>query len=222
VKKRDALIDVIVGNLKASPRSRHDVDLIVRAVIDDLNGVLKNALAGEPSLGVQAVNKRYGREVEALTRSLLKKLYALPEGTLRALMSLSAYSGQSIPKWPENWDWEMIKRYSEVMRSHLVALQAGATTIRSEKIGYYHNVGYTKRFCAGAAFDLMTGLEAGTPTQGDPLLLIANTLFEIVTGKERDLRGQCEDVLAHWRDNPDRLRENAERLRHDFTRMIAE
>jgi hypothetical protein len=221
-KREDDLTVAIVDSLKSSPRSKHDVDLIVRWQIDVLRKVIKGATA----FGERADNKRYGREIEALARELVQKLDVMPSGTHQALVASSTYSGLPTSAWPypEDADWEAIQRYSEGLRAHLVALQAGAAAIKAHKVGYYHTIDKTKRFCAGSAFDLMIGLEAGVPTHGDPLRFIANSLFQIITpgDEDRDLRGQCDDILARWRKYPDRLQKHTKQLRHDFSQMIAE
>jgi hypothetical protein len=227
-RPRDDLTALIVDSIKSSPYSRADVDVIVRSQVDILVAVLGN----EPSFGRQAENKQHGGEIEQLARQLQRKFKAMPEGTLRALSVFSAYSGLPTPR-AENIDFAMVERFERLLRSALESLEAGAHAIKESKIGDYHTLDRTKHFCARTAFEILVGLKADEPTNGDPFRLIANSLFEIVAPdevrdwqrryKERpDLRSQCEKVISNWRNDPDYLRRHSEHLRHCFAEMIAQ
>ena len=226
--KESALIESIVNNLKSGSHSQNDVGLIVRWQIDALRVVI----ARQPSFGMQAENKNYGSAIEPLVRNVLRKIKGMPEGTRRALLVFSAYSGQQLPR-PENLDFDLIARYERAVLSALEALQKGSATIKNNKIGGYHTLDRTKHFCAATGFELIVGLEAGEPTNGDPFRFITNSLFEIVVPeevrewrrlyKERpDLRSQCEKVLTNWRSDPAHKQLHSEGLRRGFAEMIAQ
>jgi hypothetical protein len=226
--RRDELSAVIVDSIKSCPYSRRDVDRIVRSQVDVLIAVLAN----EPSFGRQAENKRHGGEIEQIARQLQRKFKGMPEGTLRALSVLSAYSGQPLPP-ADKVDFAMVERYEVLLLSTLKALEAGAHAMRENKIGDYHTLDRKKHFCAATGFELLVGLKANRPTNGDPFRLITNSLFEIVAPdevrdwqrrhKERpDLRAQCEKVLANWLSDPAHLDSHTERLRLEFAGMIGQ
>jgi hypothetical protein len=227
-RSRDRHIDLIVDSIKSSPYSRSDIDRVVRSQVDVLAAVLSN----EPSFGRQAENKNHGSEIEKLAHQLQRKFKAMPEGTLRALSVFSAYAGLPMPP-AEAVDFAMVERYELLLRSTLEALETGARAIKESKIGDYHTLDRTKHFCAATGFEILAGLKADEPTNGDPFRFIANSLFEIVAPdevqdwhrryKERpDLRSQCEKVLSNWRKEPELLGRHSEHLRRNFAEMIAQ
>lgn len=225
---REELIASIVDNLKLSPHSRSDIAIIVTWQVD----VLQAVIAGEPSFGRQAENNEYGSEIDPLVRRLKRKLAGMPDGTRRALLVFSAYAGQQIPR-PENLDFALIERYERAVMSALDALEAGCAVLTNNRIGDYHTLDRTKHFCAATGFDLMVGLQAGQPTNGDPFRIITNLLFEIVAPdevhdwrrrykKDPDLRSHCEKVLSNWRNDQPYLKGHTDWLRSGFAEMIGQ
>jgi hypothetical protein len=56
-----------------------------------------------------------------------------------------------------------------------------------------------KELCAGCAFDLIVGLDAGSPAnykEDSPLRVLAGLLYD--TASPPDLKHQCAAVTAHW------------------------
>jgi hypothetical protein len=128
-------------------------------------------------------------------------------------------------------------RYGNVLLMALQDLQNGCAIILDSryknKVGDYHTLDKTKLFCAAEAFNLMVGLDAGRPANGNPFQSITNSLFEIVAPAEAkawrsdhkdppDLRTQCARVLANWRKDPAYLRSHTEELKLAFAGMIAQ
>jgi hypothetical protein len=153
----------------------------------------------------------------------------MPNGTLGALLAFSACPGL---QRTDQIDPDVVKRYEAELRSSLLALKEGARFIRRNKVGNYHTLDKPKHFSAVVAFELMVGLEAEQPTNGDPFRFITNALFEIVAPDEvrrrrkqykdePDLRRHCGKVLANWRRDPEYLKRHTEQLKRDFARMIA-
>jgi hypothetical protein len=231
VSKPAALIREVVDSLGSSRYSRGEIDFIVRWQIDQLKSVLENA----PSFGEQAVNREYAKAIGALAGKLQKKIEGAPEGTHMALLVFTAYPPSHLQTTrPEDLDYGAIERWGGMVAEVLRKLQAGCAEIANNRIGDYHTLDRPKHFCAAQAFDLMIGLEAGEPTNGDPLRFITNSLYEIVAPEEvrqwqrhhkeeekPDLRAQCEKVLANWRSDPVHLQRHSEQLRQSFAGMIA-
>jgi len=229
VTSREQLTAAVIDCLRMS--CAHPRDAVATIVHYEINS-LESVISDEPSFGRQSENKNYGKEIKGLTQKLLRKIEGAPIGTRRSLSVFSAYSGLQLPR-PEQLDWELIERYEETLRSSLQALREGASKMQEHRIGDYHTLDRTKHFCAANAFDLIVGLEAGEPTNGDPFRFISNTLYEIVApdesrkwrkdheGEPPDLRSQCEKILGNWRRDPAHVQRHAERLKRSFAGMIA-
>jgi hypothetical protein len=226
VTKAQELVASIVDNLKASPHGRSDVDRIVAWQVD----VLKRVIVAEPSFGWQAENLKYANDVKSLAHKLQRKLEGAPAGTRRTLLAFGAYA--SLPQMPDPVEIassDTTERYGGTLLTALHDLQMGCSTIldpkNKNKIGDYHTLDRTKHFCAATGFELMVGLEAGQPTNGDPFRSITNSLYEIVVPDAKsdlDLRTQCEKVLSNWRKDPAYLKRHIEALKQAFAGMIAQ
>jgi hypothetical protein len=231
--KPDDLMAAIVDGLTGSPYKRHDRNLIVQSQVRDLECVI----AGEPSWGRQAENLDYAKRVRSLAQKLQRTLEGAPVGTRRVLLAFGANSSR--PQMPDPVEVaasDTPKRFGKLLLTTLQDLQNGCAVLldpkNKNKIGDYHTLDRTKHFCAATGYELMIGLEAGQPTNGDPYRFITNSLFEIVAPKEArewrkrhkeraDLRSQCEKVLSHWRDDPAKQR-HTEWLRRSFAEMITQ
>ena len=233
--KPAGLIASIVDNLKEkSPHKRSDVDFIVRWQVD----LLKRIIAAPPSWGWAADNLEHAKRVGTLARELQRVLEGAPDGTHLTLLTFGAYASRpQMPDPEEVAASNVVDRFWNLLKAALQDLQKGCAVILDPKnknrIGDYHTLDRTKHFCAASGFELMVGLEAGQPTNGDPFRSIANSLFEIVAPKEIearrrkhkddvDLRTQCQKVLSNWRKNPANLQRHAEELKRTFAGMIAQ
>ena len=214
-------VPAIADALQASPFSRSEVEQAARRQID----VLREWLQERP-FGGRADNKQYAKEVESLARQLQQKLEGAPEGTRRILFTFAFY-GRKVPR-PENVNHVAVEKYRKECLARLKRIRTGCAVISAEPVGDYHTVDVTKGLCAGAAFSLMIGVDAGRPTNGDPLRVIANLLFEAVApdrveewrehhrGEAPDLRRQCQEVLKHQRG---RSKADLEHEREELLRL---
>lgn len=223
----------IVNDLKASPHKPRDVYTVVCRQVD----VLKAVLAGQPSFGKQAENRKYAEDVASLVKKLLQKIEGAPEGTQRTLLAVGAHS--YLPAMPRALEIAVsgtVERYKVHLLTALKDLRNGCAIILDPKnkkvFGDYHTVDRTKLFCAATGFELMVGLEAGKLTNGKTFRSITNSLYEIVAPKEAeawrrdhegdlDLRAPCQTVLSDWRKDPAYLQEHTEILKLAFAGMIA-
>jgi hypothetical protein len=231
VPTQQALIASIVDSIKSSPHCRADIERIVEWQAKDLSSLL----AREPSFGRQAENRQYGADVEKLARELQRKIKAMPEGSWRLISTVSSYAyfDRPIPSNQASTDFGMVDRFETALKSVLEALEVGSRVTKESKGGDYHTLDRAKHFCACTGFEILIGLEADEPTNGDPYRHVANLLYEIVAPDEArdwrkrknerpDLRAQCEKVIAQWRSDPALLERHRQFLRLSFAGMIAQ
>jgi hypothetical protein len=227
------LITSIVHDLRASPHQRSDISSIVHGQVE----VLKTILSGQPSFGWAAENLEYAKKVRSLSQKLQRTLDGAPDGTRLTLLAFGAYSSRpEMPHPEEIVASNAVEIYRSVLLTALQDLQKGCATIldpkNKNKIGDYHTLDRTKHFCAATGFELIIGLEAGQPTNGDPFRSITNSLYEIVAPAEVkawrsnhgeiDLRTQCEKVLTNWHKDPAYLQQHTKILKLAFAGMIAQ
>jgi hypothetical protein len=231
VSKREELIASIVDSIKSSPHSRSDIESIVGWQAD----VLATLLTRQPSFGRQAENKQYGVEVEKLARQLQRKIKTMPEGSWRLISTVSSYAyfDRPLPSNQASTDFDMVHRFENALESVLKALEVGSRVTKESKAGDYHRLDRTKHFCACTGFEILIGLGADEPTNGDPYRHITNLMYEIVAPdeaqewrkrfkKDPDLRSQCEKVISEWRSDAGGFEQHRQFLKHSFAGMIAQ
>lgn len=231
MSKREDLIASIVDSIKSSPHCRSDIESIVGWQAD----VLATLLTRQPSFGRQAENREHAADIEKLARQLQRKMKTMPEGSWRLISTVSSYAyfDQPIPSKQDQTNFDMVERFETALSSALQALEVGSRLTRESKAGDYHTLDRTKHFCACTGFEILIGLEADEPTNGDPYRHVTNLMYEIVAPdearewrkrfkKDPDLRTQCEKVIAEWRSHPANLEKHRQFLKLSFAGMMTQ
>jgi hypothetical protein len=202
----NAFVDLISDHLSSHAYSKEQVKAVVRA---EIKHILPLWLAQPPIFGKQGENQTYAQEIGELTGKLLTKLKGAPPGTRNVLYILGSQS--------EPLEWSLhdpnspaAGHYKQKLVKALEDLQRACDDIRENRraIGEHHNENRSKQVCAGAALDLIVGLECGRPTYSSansPISIIAGALFEAAVPGQPvgQMKDQCIEVVAHWRQLPD-------------------
>jgi hypothetical protein len=210
------LIEGIVSELHSRTYSKRDVERVVKW---EVQKILPAWLSQDFLYGLHAANRKHAVAIRGIVLQLRQQIERLPPGTDRALFTLASrrYKG--------------IAAFKEGLFTGLHELEQACAAIcdRNNEIGDHHNRDKDKEICAGAALDLIVGLDAGRPTSSDinsPIRVIASLLYQSLrdTTAEPDLRNQCNGAAAQWRKmSPAERTAHIEHLRTTwapaFTRM---
>jgi len=210
---REEYIDRIADELTKSAIPRSTIKRIVGREITE---IMPGQLAAKPMYGLEADNRKLAKKVGALALDLLRSISDASAEGCNALFTIASQRHQ--PKWP-NVDQRIVTTIRTELLSHLEDIRAASVIVldKQSHVGDHDNRDGDKQICAGAALDLIVGLDAGRPTnssEGSPIRRIASLLFQVTLpdrlkewrregrnrwNEEPDLRQQCTEVAETWR-----------------------
>jgi hypothetical protein len=207
-------IDGVASLLPSALYSKAVVREIVRFEIEsNLPRQIKHPL----SFGVKSENRAFAREIDDLAGKLLRKIETMPPGSRDALMILAS-QGE-----PEAWSLHdanspAAKTFRGKLNKVLSDLRDGCENMLAGDVGDDAKRDRRKEICAGCAFDLIVGLDAGKPvnsSEASPLRVLAGLLYDFA--KPPDLKHQCADIIAQWHQMSDtEQRAHIDKLRTDW------
>jgi hypothetical protein len=192
-------IDDVASLLNSSIYSKAEARKIVRLEIRfNMPMQIRRAYC----FGVKSVNREYAGDIDSLARNLLQKIEGMPSGSRDALMILASKTE------PEPWSLHdpnspAAKAFREKLHKVLTDLRGGCGDVLANDVGDDARRDRSKEICAGTAFDLIVGLDAGKPVNYDeasPLRVLAGLLYDYTDPP--DLKHQCVAIIAHWRQMP--------------------
>jgi hypothetical protein len=193
----DETIDGIAGLLHSAIYSKADVRKIVRV---EITAKLPRQIDQPYCFGVKSTNRRYAKDIDDLAGKLLKTLDRMPSGSRDAFMILAS-KGEPEAWSPLDASSPAAKAFRQRLWKTLTDLRSGCGDIcdPNNDIGDDLKRDRRKEICAGCAFDLIVGLDAGTAAnykEDSPVRVLAGLLYD--AANPPDLKHQCAAVIAYW------------------------
>lgn len=212
-------IDDVASLLNSSIYSKAETRKIVRL---EIKFNMPMQIRQTYCFGVKSVNREYAGDIDDPARNLLQKIDGMPSGSRNALMILASKTE------PEPWSLHdpnssAAKAFREKLHKVLNDLRGGCGDVLANDVGDDARRDRAKEICAGAAFDLIVGLDAGKPVNYDknsPLRVLAGFLYDFTNPDPPDLKHQCAAVIAHWRQmSAEQKQAHIDILRADWEKL---